>query len=204
VKVVSQAIGVIQTLFFLVSCETPQEVAQRELREELEARERAQAGSMRLYREGLSAYQAGRLEEAAGSFREAVQSDARNVVAWMYLGAAEEKQGRHLEAAEAFEKSSSLLPDRYEPLFNLGSVLESVGKYREAIVEYKKALELSPDGLEVMENLARSYLRLGENLEEAKRLIDRALAAEHRPEWREWLGEQQAKLEKETRDERGH
>lgn len=174
----------------LIGCESPEENAKRLVRRELKARREAVIDSMRIYRDGLAAYEASDPERSRELFRESVEINERNVYAWMHLGTVEFELDNVFEAAEAFRSACKLARDRYEPHFNLGSVLQSVGKYSKAIEEYKAALELTPDQPEVLENLARCFLATNQRSDEARRLIERALSLEHRPEWIRWLRSQ--------------
>jgi tetratricopeptide (TPR) repeat protein len=155
--------------------------------DELTVRKMAMDESADLYTKAMGEYKDSHLDKARKILQQAVQKDDRNVQAWMQLGVIEYEKSNYYEAASAFHKSSCLVPLRYEPHFNLGTVYETTSQFTDAIESYKKALELSPDQTEVMENLIRCYIRSNQNIDEAKKLINRALITEHRPQWRKWL-----------------
>jgi Tfp pilus assembly protein PilF len=185
------------TLFVLISsgCQNPQHEAQRALAEEMAKRQEQQNESTQCYQKALEAWQAEDEEQARQYLRKAVNHDERNARAWMALGTIEFQRNKLFEAAHAFQRAARLEPNRYEPNYNIALVLESAGYYRKAVESYEKALQLSPDQLEVMENLARCYLKIRQNTDAARDLIDRALVFEQRPEWQGWLEEQKLFLE---------
>ena len=179
---------------FVCGCQHTRVQAKRAMANEIKARQQGQERAKALYEESMDAYQNSDLELAQKKLRRAVAEDSRHGGAWLALGVVEFQRRRFFQAAEAFDRAVHLLPTRYEPRFNLGSVFESVGRYGKAIEHYRTALDLSPDQVEVMENLARCYILMNQNLEEAKELIDRSLAREHRPKWRRWLQQQGVRL----------
>ena len=168
--------------------------ARQALNAQLTERHECQARSLEQYRLAAMAYEKNDLESARSHIDKAIQSYSRNAEAWMLLGLIEQKEDRVFEAASSFHRASLLAPDRYEPLYNIGILLESFGRYRQAIESYQAALKLSPEQLEVMENLARCHIRSGTNLDQARKLIDQALLAERRPQWRQWLSQQSHQL----------
>lgn len=178
----------------LPACQADRWRARQAIDRQIEARQRKQEESARLYDRGLKAHRDGRLEDAASALQGAVAADARNAGAWMGLGVVAQAQDRRLEAAQAFTRAAALAPSRYEPHYNLGCVFESAGQYGRAIESYEAANRLAPDQPEVLENLARCYIRTHQNLDEASRLVNRAQLFEQRPDWRRWLHTQALRL----------
>jgi cytochrome c-type biogenesis protein CcmH/NrfG len=162
--------------------------------DELAARDAARVESVAITNSAMEEYKKKHVDKARELLLQAVQKDDRNAEAWMQLGAIEYEKNNYYESARAFHRASRLMPTRYEPHFNLGTVYETTAQFTEAIESYKKSLEMAPDQIEVMENLARCYIRSNQNLEEAKRLINRVLISEHRPEWRRWLEKEALRL----------
>lgn len=187
-------------LWCMSGCQHSRHQAAKAVADEVKSRQQKHERSKDLYDEGLVAYRASNFERAHKKLRRAVAEDDRHGSAWLALGVVEYQQSRHFAAAEAFDRAARLLPTRFEPRFNLGTVFESVGRYAKAIDHYQAALKLTPDNVEVMENLARCYIKTNQNLEDAKELLDRALASEHRPKWRRWIQENSLKLSRHGRE----
>jgi tetratricopeptide (TPR) repeat protein len=54
------------------------------------------------------------------------------------------EQGRHVDAAEAFQESIRLSPAWSAPRIELGKSLWALGRYDEAVASYREALRLKP------------------------------------------------------------
>ena len=182
--------------FLIPACQSEDAriTARNALETELAERQDRQVQSLSFYHQAVSAYDKNDLGTARACVQDAIATYDRNAQAWMLMGLIDYKDGKIYEAASSFNRASLLMPDRYEPLYNIGILLESFGRYKQAIESYQAALKLSPSQLEVMENLARCYIRMGTNLDEAKNLIDQALLTEQRSQWRQWLAEQSHQL----------
>lgn len=187
---------------FCSSCLDQRKSAVKALADEVAVRKASRLRSMRLYEQGMTAYDSSNLEEAAKCMNGAVAEDSRNAQAWMALGVVEFTRGKAFEAASALRRASRLEPARYEPHFNLGALFESLNRYDEAVLEYETAHRLAPDRIEVMENLARCFIRMDVKHDNAKELLDRAMKSECRPEWIRWISQQTRLLERKARVER--
>lgn len=171
---------------------------QTNVTKEFAERQQRRERSMKLYSAGHRAYELANLKEARQLFAKAAKEDDRNAVAWIGLGVVDLEREDFYSAARAFDRASTLIPTRFEPHFNLGLVFEAVGQYEKAIGAYARAMELAPDRVEVMENLARLYIKTGQELRRTVELIERALALEQRPEWRDWLKRRLIELQPRT------
>lgn len=179
----------------LISCQTPQQKAARELQQQLNQRQQDRDTSIRSYESAMDAYHANRLEEAQKGLRTAVEAGDHNIAAWNALGVVAFHRGDIRTAMEAFQRAAQLSPGSYEPHFNLGTVFESIRRYPEAIGEYEAALALAPESVETQENLARVLIRSESNPERALELVMMALKDEVRPDWRKWLEMESIRLE---------
>src|ERR1019366_9425780 len=72
-------------------------------------------------------------QAAAAEYREVIQSDPGNAVAFVHLGIADQKLGMSTEAEKCFERALQLKPDLPEVDILLGLVRIELGKYREAL-----------------------------------------------------------------------
>lgn len=97
-----------------------------------------------LFARGLTAHQAGRLDEAAAQYRIIIARDAGHADALHMLGLIDAQRG-DLEAAERLiGKAIGLAPRDATARFNLGNVLLQRRKRAAALVSYDQALALDP------------------------------------------------------------
>ena len=84
----------------------------------------------------------------------------------------------HLVSAELLAKTTE--PARLNHIFyyQLGSTHERMGEIDQAVKAFRKALEISPDYPDAMNYLGYMWAERGENLEEARKLIERAIELE--------------------------
>jgi len=118
---------------------------------------------------GLALINAGRIEEATGQFKKAIQLDPRDGRAHLNLGYIYFLQGKLEEATKAIKKamtfSPGLLPECHN---NLGGVYLGQGRTQEAIKEFQNALEMRPLYSNPYFNLAGIYDKQGD--------VDRAIS----------------------------
>lgn len=171
-------------------CQSDQRAAFDQYEQQLRSRLKGKELGRSHYHEAMDHYHSGDYARAKRSLTQAVDVDPSNAQAWMSLGAAEWKLGYLYDAAVAFDRAAALLPGRYEPYFNLGMVFEDVGKYSRAIEHYETAMSIEPDQVETIENLARCLIKTRQQLRRAADLLEQALIAERRPEWRRWMKQQ--------------
>jgi Flp pilus assembly protein TadD len=105
----------------------------------------AQEGAVQLNKEGLQAYQAGKLEEAKDLFLKAVKADPSNAKFWTNLGLALRQLDRPREAAVAYRRANQAQPDYALAYKNLGVALEKLGDNNGAAEAYRKYCELAPE-----------------------------------------------------------
>ena len=131
---------------------------------------RRKAGGSKLesnsaFTRALEHHQAGRLEEAAGQYRNTLNADPENVIAYSNLGAALNDLGRFDEAISCYDKALSVDPNYVEALNNKGNTLKALGRLEYSIACFKKALTLSPD-------LAQAHYNLGTVFQDLERMSD--------------------------------
>ena len=95
----------------------------------------------------------GKLDEAAGNFREALRFTPSMVDAHLGLGNTLKAQDKHDEAAGHFRKALELKPDMVEAHLNLGNVLRAQGRLDEAVECFRNTIKLKPDYAEAYNNL---------------------------------------------------
>jgi len=121
---------------------------------------------------GRMAFRAGRYDDAAEEFRQAVEADGKDVTAHVNLGSALGQSGDVDGAIEQFRAALETDPGNLTAHFNLGVLLSRKGPLEEAIDHLQAAVDGSPgDG--------EAHLELGRALRAAGRAED-ALAADGR------------------------
>ena len=99
-----------------------------------------------------------------------------NVDVYYYLGQLYYAQHEYAQAIEQFKKILASQPQNAEMMYFLGSLYVEIDREDQAIDIFKKALAVDPDHDGVLNSLGYIYAEQGNNLEEAMRLVDRALA----------------------------
>ena len=118
---------------------------------------------------GLDHHLAGRLEEAAQYYGQALDADPNFLQAHNNLAIVLRTLGRLDDAIVSYHKALAIDPDIAEVHVNLGVVLSNLGRLDEAVACFRKAISLSP-------YYADAYGYLGLALKELGRLDD-AIAA---------------------------
>lgn len=105
------------------------------------------------YSLGNVLHKLGRLDEAAGCFRNSLKLTPALVDAQIGLGNTLKTQGKLDEAVMCFRQALKLKPDMVEAHFNLGNTLRTQGKLDEAIESFRNTIRLKPDYAEAYNNL---------------------------------------------------
>lgn len=143
---------------------------------------------------GVGLAGAGRWEEAAVQYGEALRLKPVNPEAQFNLGNSLAQAGRVGEAIGHFEESLRIRPDSLETRMNLASALAQAGRAAEAVDQYERILRAAPQTPEAHNNLgilfaesgrlaeARAHfaeaVRLKPGYEEARKNLARAAALE--------------------------
>jgi tetratricopeptide (TPR) repeat protein len=113
------------------------------------------------------------LQRVSAAYPGASQPQAR-------LGDMLRMRSRWPEAVEAYDAAIARLPAPaagHWPLFYArGIALERSGRWPAAEADFRRALELSPEQPYVLNYLGYSWVERGENLAEARRMLERAVA----------------------------
>jgi Tfp pilus assembly protein PilF len=92
-------------------------------------------------------------------FKQIVEKDAADFVAWSELGSLLFKEEKFEESENAFGMSVSLKSDFLPALINLGKVQLSQKKFDPAVESLSKAVEASPESAEAHHYLGEAYLQ---------------------------------------------
>jgi tetratricopeptide (TPR) repeat protein len=114
---------------------------------------------------GSSYLEAGRPQEAAGEFRQAIDARPGDVEAHYNLGVALSRMGR-LDEAIAEDRKALSLDSRFERAYNaLGDALLQEGRVDESVAMFRQALEIKPGYAEAETNYGNAMLRAGRTAE---------------------------------------
>jgi tetratricopeptide (TPR) repeat protein len=113
----------------------------------------------------------GKQDQAAASYRRALEIDPCLVAALINLANIHYTRDELAEAQALYERAISLESDFFEAHFNLGNIYHDLGRYPEAQACYQEALRLNPFYADTHFYLAVTYEKLG-------------LSAEAAPHWR--------------------
>ena len=116
----------------------------------------------------------GKLDEAVGCYRRALELKPDFAAAHNNLGNTLKEQGKLDEAVACYRRALELKPDYVGAHSNLGVAFREQGKLDEAIACYRRALEQKPDYAEAHINLGVAFTEQGK-LEEAVACYRRAL-----------------------------
>lgn len=127
---------------------------------------------------------AGEAEEAIEALYETVDRFPNELEAHTSLGDMLRRESKFEDAGKAYDGAVALLPS-IEPyhwalFYQRGITFERSKQWDKAEADFRKALELEPDQPDVLNYLGYSFVELGRNLEEAEKMIEKAV--EQRPE----------------------
>ncbi|HXR18426.1 MAG TPA: sulfotransferase [Steroidobacteraceae bacterium] len=116
----------------------------------------------------------GRADEAAASYRRALELEPAYAAVHNNLGHALLARGRLAEAMASCHRALEIKPDFAEAHNNLGNVLLNIGRLDDAEASYRRALEIKPDFADAHSNLGIA-LRLQGRTAQAEASCRRAL-----------------------------
>jgi len=121
----------------------------------------------------------GNTEKAVAFLAEAIRSDPDNSEYYYYLGTFQESNEAFQKAVEALEEAIERSPEKTKYRFRLGVVYDKWGQKEASIEIMRDVIELDPTHASALNYLGYTYADLGRNLDEAERLIKKAL--EYKP-----------------------
>jgi protein O-GlcNAc transferase len=117
------------------------------------------------YNFGVVLKSAGRVDEAAASFRRAIKISPDFVEAHNALGALLKDQGQFKDALASYRRVLELSPDSYNAYNNLAFVLRQLGQFNAAVECCRSAIKLKPDLAGAYSNLSIALGEVGLNEE---------------------------------------
>jgi len=127
------------------------------------------------FADGVTAFEAGRLDEAKQSFEAVPDDDPHRAAARYDLGVVAERQGDLAAAESHYREALALRPDHARGLAAIANVLREQGKAADAVPLYQAALQKRPDDLQLLDGLAAAQRNAGQR-EQAESTARRVLA----------------------------
>lgn len=94
--------------------------------------------------QGVAAFSEGELTEAVRHFRDAIEDDAGNATARLYLGRVYRRLGRHAEAGDQLREAATLAPRDPDIRRELGYLFLDLRSFDAAVRQFEQAVELEP------------------------------------------------------------
>ncbi len=117
-------------------------------------------------------------ERAVQVAREGLFEFPDNPILRYWLGQGFSAQKQFDSARAVFGDLVSDLPQNVNYLFSFAAALERAGDFDSSVLIFKKVLSLAPDHAQALNYLGYSWADRNENLSEAKKMIEKALAKE--------------------------
>jgi tetratricopeptide (TPR) repeat protein/2-polyprenyl-3-methyl-5-hydroxy-6-metoxy-1,4-benzoquinol methylase len=130
---------------------------------------------------GLALLQQGKLDEAATTYKEALELRPNDVEGLLNLGNILGDLGKPDEAIACYRKALVVSPDFPDVHNSLGATLYGLGMLDEAVARYHRALEIRPDFVMALNNLAATLMAQGKSAA-ALNIARRALQIEETDE----------------------
>jgi tetratricopeptide (TPR) repeat protein len=109
------------------------------------------------FNKGVTAKQAGKVDDAIAAYKEAIGVDADYVDAYMNLGAVYFEKGSFDDALKSFQSASEKDPKNAEAFANIGKVQFTKRSYVESEIAYKKAIALDDKKTEYLREIGKVY-----------------------------------------------
>jgi tetratricopeptide (TPR) repeat protein len=120
-------------------------------------------------------HEAGKTDEAINYLLSALEKDPDNAEFCYYLGTMYEESESYDQALTYLQKAIASDPENPKYYFRLGVVQDKGGDKTGSIASMRKVIELDPQHANALNYLGYTYADLGQNLDEAERLIKEAM-----------------------------
>jgi tetratricopeptide (TPR) repeat protein len=128
----------------------------------------------KLCRQGYSFSINGEDQKALEFFKEAIEKDPKNTMAWHGLGYCHVGLNNPASAIAAYQNAIKSNPDDETLYFILGNYYVKLGHHKEAIHSYLQVIRMKPDFVEAYFKLGVAYSQLG-RLDEGKDAFETAI-----------------------------
>ena len=127
-----------------------------------------------LCRQGYSFSINGDDQKALELFKEAIEQDPKNVMAWNGLGSCQIGLNKPDAAINAYKQAIKINPDDDAMHYVLGNYYSKLGRHMEAIESYKEVVRIKPDFESAHFKLGMLYAELGQ-LDEGKNAFEKVI-----------------------------
>lgn len=117
----------------------------------------------------------GKTESAMEAITTAIRNTPNVADFYLYLSVIHEEAGRFEEAVESVRAGIALDDQNDQYYFRLGVIFDKWGKKQDAIDTMKTAIRLNPKNPNALNYLGYTYADMGQNLDEAEKLILEAI-----------------------------
>lgn len=131
---------------------------------------------------GCRAEEAGQLEAAEASYRQAIELEPSLAAAHTNLGNLAHRRGATDEARRAYQRALDLDPDQPEARFNLANLLDEIGETELALAELLAVCSRHPSFADAHYNVGLLLYRMG-GLAQARHHLGQYLALDPASEW---------------------
>jgi tetratricopeptide (TPR) repeat protein len=138
------------------------------------------------FERGEKALANNKLDEAAASYRKALEATPNWAPALNGLGSALFKKGQTVEATALFKAATEADPDFKLAWFNLGYAARKAGDFTTAARAYERYTQLDPNDPDGFYGLGESYRQLGQGAN-AITAYETYIAREKRPSEQKWV-----------------
>jgi Flp pilus assembly protein TadD len=126
-------------------------------------------------------YALGKKDESLAALKALAASYSELSVVQMAYGDALRREDKFQDSVNAYDAAIALIPKpearHWAVFYSRGVSNERAGHWPQAEADLRKSLELNPEQPQVLNYLGYSFVDRGENLDEALKLIERAVAA---------------------------
>ena len=119
--------------------------------------------------------QQGNIDKAIRRIKKLITTASDKPAIILYLGGMYEEKEDYERAVKVLKQGLALEPDNIKLLFRIGVVYDKQGQKQDSIATMKHVIELDPQHHNALNYLGYTYTELGENLDEAEKLITRAI-----------------------------
>lgn len=146
----------------------------------------ANTTNMNIIKKANTTFHAGDYETAVELYKQALEIDPSNYMAWTKLGFSLSELERYDESLKCYKKAVDLgaqfnegssITDEARELYYSGNEYQNSGKYKDAILLYKKANEKDPNNGTILQAMGWSYKKDGDNVN-AENTFKRAIRVE--------------------------
>ena len=147
-----------------------------------------------VFREGVQALRAGKMNRAETLFSEVLRSGGNTAFVHNNLGIVYQQQGEHRKAIAEFRQAIQLAPKYEAPHVLMGASLLALGRASEAVRVLVQATSLAPNEPLARLELGKAYIRSDEPLKAVRQLQTLRHIAPRNPEYAYQLGTAYLKL----------